>query len=98
MTNGSLAGGYRVEVPLLPAEATTTILLNHRISTAASIGSMLYDWYTLLLSDRFTTLILYVVLLVFTHCKPFTTSEAREPPWSSLTFTFMILALGAMPM
>src|SRR6476659_9426252 len=83
---------------MLPAETTTTILLNHRISTAASIGLVWYDSAILLLSDRLTTLMLYRSRLSLIHCKPLTTFEALAAPSSSLTLTLIRLTLGATPM
>src|SRR5207253_4135637 len=62
IANGSLAGGKMgtlpVPLPLLPAATTTTTLLNHRISTAASRGLVLYDSAAVEVRERLTTLIL----------------------------------------
>ena len=72
--------------------------MNHKTSTAASSGLVLYDCATLEFSERLTTRMLYLALLSSTHCRPLTTSDSLDMPWSSLTRTLIRSARGATPM
>src|SRR5947208_2754658 len=62
MTKGSLAGGKRLRLPLLPADTTTTMPWNHSTSHAASKGLVLDDCAVVELSERLTTRMLYRTL------------------------------------
>ena len=102
-TNGSFAGakpirtGLFCDWPSLPADATTVTPENQSFSTALSSGShrkldAVAEW-----SERFATRMSYSSRLSTIHCAAAITSLVRAMPWSSMTSSETIPAVGAAP-
>src|SRR3954452_8059301 len=100
MAYGSLPGAYwtaSAAVPRLPAAATTTIPCSQADSTAASSGSLLYDWGVSEDSDRLTTRMLYWALCSTTNCRALMTSSSVARSVSSAALTAIQARLGRDP-
>ena len=84
-------------LPSLPAAATTTMPASTSCLTLRQTGSFEYESIASPPRLRFTTLMLYVVRLLYTQSCPLSSQEVWPAPAALSTLTLTILALGAIP-